>query len=184
MPLRTRDKRKPGPAPTDWRGIKVQPAVKKATSIVNTILADGKEHLSSEVWAEANALGVGSKKSLYLAAKHLDVKYSGGGHHGPVYWRLPTFDARMENPEAAKSSEILKDKAPPTKQILREKIERENPGYDPIVAISKIANDPQVPLAVRLDCHREIAKFLVPQVKAAEITTEDQPIALEFRWQT
>ena len=76
------------------------------------------------------------------------------------------------------------DKESPKHAAIRDRVEEVLPGYDPVVSIAQIANDGSVPIAVRLECHRDVAKYTTPMVKAAEITTDDQPIALNFRWET
>jgi hypothetical protein len=73
--------------------------------------------------------------------------------------------------------------AHPTNQSVADRLATYVPQYDPIVALAQIASDHTTPLAVRIEIHSTLAKYIVPQVKATEITSSDQPIALNFKWE-
>jgi len=157
-------------------------AQQKAVSILTEVLKDGREHTSEEIHAMLKEHG-SSHRYLAYARKALGADLSGGGKAGPVTYRLCGFKHHEQAPDVSRSSEILTKKAPVDTQNLREKLSVEVPGYDPLVSMAVIAQDPTVPLSVRLEIHTTLAKYLVPQVKATEITSNDQPIALNFKWQ-
>lgn len=75
---------------------------------------------------------------------------------------------------------------PPGRRLdeLREKIEKEFPGYNPIIALLKLADstitvkkdgiEEQVPdKQMQFQCHKEVAKYLLPTLRAIELTGED-----------
>lgn len=45
----------------------------------------------------------------------------------------------------------------------------ESKGYDPVQAMINIATDPDQPLAIRLDCHKTVAKYIHPTLSAIEM---------------
>jgi len=171
----------------EWAPVKLQPQVQKALDIIKLVLSDGGEHDSKEFKAlfKDNKIPM---RNLHYAIKeikpHIEMINRG---RGGCFYRLKDTQGipprPEEHPMEARSAALAQSKAPVSAQTLRMKVDREVPGYDPVVAIAAIANDPTTPVAVRLECHRDVAKFLVPQVKAVEVTTDDQPIALNFKWQ-
>lgn len=54
-------------------------------------------------------------------------------------------------------------------QDLIDLIERECPGYDPIVAMAKIANDEAQDYNIRVQCHKEVAQYIHAKRKAIEV---------------
>ncbi len=157
-------------------------AQQKCITILSETLKDGREHTSEEVHDMLKEHG-SSRRYLKYARDAIGAQLAGGGVAGPVTYRLPGFINHEKAPDVSRSSDILAKKAPVNTQNLREKLSEMVPGYDPLVSMAVIAQDPSVPLAVRLEIHTTLAKYLVPQVKATEITTNDQPIALSFKWQ-
>jgi len=157
----------------------------KVRTILMKLLSDGNERTSTEVHDYVRQHG-GTKKHTGPACKALGIEMNGGGRQGPVLYRLvgATTQYKDANPEVVRSVEILSKKAGEPADDLRSKLEHAVPGYDPLVAMAQIANDLSVPLAIRLEIHQTLSKYLVPQVKAAAITTNDQPLALNFRWKT
>ena len=63
---------------------------------------------------------------------------------------------------------------------LRELIAQKHPGYHPVLALADIANDKKVGLDNRMMAHREVAKYMEPQLKAIEHTTGDEDKGLTF----
>ena len=167
---------------------KPKPKQTKAIELIREALSDGNEHTATELKELFAKADVGWRYACE-AKKFLgdEVLINNRGRGGALWrWRhaeAPHEVKKAENPMAAKSAALIKEHGPATKAPLRERVEEAVPGYDPVVSIAQIANDPSVPIAVRLECHRDVAKYMVPQVKATEITTDDQPIALSFRWQ-
>lgn len=171
---------------TKWTNVKKPtPKVLKAIDLLREILADGKAHSAKELKAVFH-LNNCPWRYVQEAKKQIggiDIDNRG---RGGAYWQYsqPSADpetAAKNNPEVAKSTEVIR-KLTPLSGPLRDRIADAVPGYDPIVSIAEIANDQSVPIAVRLECHRDVAKYTVAQVKATEITSEDQPIALNFKW--
>jgi hypothetical protein len=175
----------------NWAPVKTSPRVQEAVAIIKEILADGKEHPISELRTAFEAAG-SYTRYLYDALKILpEVRQTMRGRGGCTYsWKAPVPSPQAQrdaNPQVARSTDVAKaknDKESPKHAAIRDRVEEVLPGYDPVVSIAQIANDDSVPIAVRLECHRDVAKYTTPMVKAAEITTDDQPIALNFRWET
>ena len=143
------------------------------------ILSDGKEHIAVDIQKGLGEYGLRSS-AIYEAAKRLNIVKTGGGRAGKSLWRLPSNDLFL-GAKAQTSTAVTKNKK--GRAAILEKIEGLFPDYDPVVAIAGIAQDPSVPLSVRLECHKDVAKYLIPQVKSVEITAEDAPLAMEFKWQ-
>ena len=156
-------------------------AEQKTYTALATILADGKEHTSDEVREFVKSTGA-NWKHVPKIRKILGALIEGGGKAGPTTYRLQGAAFAEQNPAIAKSSEVLQKKTGTDARNLRQKLDESVPGYDPLVSMAQIAQDSTVPLAIRLEIHQTLAKYLVPQIKAAEITTNDQPIALSFKW--
>lgn len=49
-------------------------------------------------------------------------------------------------------------------------LQKKFPNYDPVISMVEIANDKKVDMSLRLAAHKEIAKYLRPQLKAIELT--------------
>jgi hypothetical protein len=62
-----------------------------------------------------------------------------------------------------------------TRRDVLNTIRRRYPHYDPIVAMVELAHHPDAieDLSLQLACHKEVAKYCVPQLKAIEMSTED-----------
>lgn len=58
------------------------------------------------------------------------------------------------------------------KYLLRDRLQKEIKGYDPIIEMAKIANDESVDLNLRAQMHKEVAKYVEPQLKAVEHSGE------------
>jgi len=56
------------------------------------------------------------------------------------------------------------------------------PGYDPVVAMAEMANDDSLDDSLRASCHKEVAKYCRPQLKAIEHSTTGGGI--ELTWNT
>ena len=53
------------------------------------------------------------------------------------------------------------------------------PDYHPVLAMAEIANDTSVAVDIRLDCHKQIAPYVVPKLKAIEVSGVDgEPLEL------
>lgn len=44
------------------------------------------------------------------------------------------------------------------------------PGYDPVAAMAEIAIDAKVDLQLRIMCHKEVAKYVRPQLRSTTIS--------------
>ena len=63
------------------------------------------------------------------------------------------------------------------KQALIALLEVKYPGYNPVVSMAEIANDMDNDLPTRFNAHKEVAQYIVPKLKALEITG-DMNVAL------
>lgn len=55
------------------------------------------------------------------------------------------------------------------KRALLDKIQAEFPGYDPVMAMVKIARDEEnVDLGMRFAAHKEVAQYVTPKLKAID----------------
>ena len=65
---------------------------------------------------------------------------------------------------------------------LLEKLSTAYPCYDPLLAIAELAQDDSVDLSLRLDCHKTLATYLYPKMRAVEGTQarEPGPITIEI----
>ena len=57
-------------------------------------------------------------------------------------------------------------------QALLDLIDSECPGYDPVVAMAKIANDPSQDETLRVQCHKEVAQYIHAKRKAIEVEAD------------
>lgn len=57
-----------------------------------------------------------------------------------------------------------------TKNLI-ELIESKYPDFDPIISLIEISQDIETPLDIKVNCLKEIAKYIHPQRKAVEIAT-------------
>ena len=172
-----------GKSSSNWnQSTPLSPTVAKCVSLLQAYLKDGQPYEVKEMLAFLKENGV-DRKYAYEARKILGIQITGSGRTGS-YWSLGPDHAiaRKEQPAAARNSDIATSKAPVAAKALKERVADAIPGYDPIVSIAQIANDQTVPIAVRLECHRDVARYTTPQVKATEITSDDQPLALSFKW--
>lgn len=47
------------------------------------------------------------------------------------------------------------------------------PNYHPLVAIAEIAHSDQAPIDLKFQCHKTIAKYIEPELKAVEVRSEN-----------
>lgn len=59
-------------------------------------------------------------------------------------------------------------------QALRERLAAKYPDYDPLLSLAAIAQDPDTELHHRIDCHKTIAAYIHPKLKALEHTVDLQ----------
>ena len=52
-------------------------------------------------------------------------------------------------------------------------IRREFPGYDPLLALVRLAHREDTSLDQQISCHKEVAQYCVPKLKAIEVTGHD-----------
>lgn len=57
----------------------------------------------------------------------------------------------------------------PKNQLLMQMIQKEFPGYHPLLSIARIAHDVGADLKLQFECHRTIAKYVEPELKSMEI---------------
>ena len=58
------------------------------------------------------------------------------------------------------------------KQGLQARLQREFPEYHAVIEMARIANDPENDLQTRFNAHKEVAKYVTPQLKAVDLTVE------------
>ena len=57
------------------------------------------------------------------------------------------------------------------------------PGWHPVLQMADIANDETVALPERFSAAKEVAKYVVPQLKAVDISQDsDKPFRLVVQW--
>jgi disulfide oxidoreductase YuzD len=67
------------------------------------------------------------------------------------------------------------------RRTLLETIEDKYPGYNPVLSLVDIANDPENDINLRFQANKEVAKYISPQLKAVEINIlEPQPTVRTF----
>lgn len=52
------------------------------------------------------------------------------------------------------------------------------PDYHPVMALAEIANDKKQDINIRFHCHKEVAKYICPQLKSIEVKNEDRDIRI------
>lgn len=57
---------------------------------------------------------------------------------------------------------------------IRELLAQKYPGYNPVLSLVEIAQDPGNEITIRLQAHKEVAKYMAPQLKAIEIRDENE----------
>lgn len=55
------------------------------------------------------------------------------------------------------------------KKELKALLAEKHPDYHPVIAMADIANDTTVSIDTRLQAHKEVAKYIEPQLKSSEI---------------
>lgn len=66
------------------------------------------------------------------------------------------------------------------KQGLLARLRREFPNYHPVVELARIANDLENDVTTRKDAHKEVAKYVTPQLKAVDISSGGAPLVFNF----
>ena len=57
------------------------------------------------------------------------------------------------------------------------------PGWHPVVQMAELANDAEQPVELRFNAAKEVAKYVVPQLKAVDISqASDKPFRLVVQW--
>lgn len=62
---------------------------------------------------------------------------------------------------------------------LMDELARKFPNYHPVVALAGIANDNTNDIAIRLNAHKEVAKYVSPQLKAIEVNLSESDKAIQ-----
>ena len=174
----------------EWAPLVISPRVQEAMMAIKEVLKDGEEHSIKDIKAAIKGLG-SRERYIYDALKAMPEVDKHNHGRGGSFYRFKSPEKLAEekkaiHPAVARDTQIARekdDKRSPKHSALRDRVEEVLPGYDPVVSIAEIANDASVPIAIRLECHRDVARYTTPQVKATEITSEDQPIALNFKWE-
>jgi hypothetical protein len=65
---------------------------------------------------------------------------------------------------------------------LLEKLATAFPEYDPLLALAELAQDDEVDLSVRLDCHKTLATYLYPKMRSVDCVQDHElvPITVEI----
>lgn len=68
-----------------------------------------------------------------------------------------------------------------TKTQLMDLLQDEFPGYDPVVSMAYIAHDERYPIDLRFAAHKEVARYVRPQLKAMEISGQlENPVEIQM----
>jgi hypothetical protein len=62
------------------------------------------------------------------------------------------------------------------------KLDEAFPSYDPLLALVEIAQDPETGLSMRVDCHKTLASYIYPKMRAAEpvVANEASPLVIKI----
>ena len=62
------------------------------------------------------------------------------------------------------------------------KLDEVFPSYDPLLALVEIAQDPETDLSMRVDCHKTLASYIYPKMRATEpaVIDEQAPVVIEI----
>ena len=71
-------------------------------------------------------------------------------------------------PKGAKYGGRQKGSLNKDKKELRDLLNEHFPNYHPVLAMTEIANDKKNAIDIRLIAHKEVAKYVCPQLKAIE----------------
>ena len=55
------------------------------------------------------------------------------------------------------------------RELIRNLITERYPDYHPVIAMTEIALDENNPVELRLSAHKEVAKYIEPQLKSTEV---------------
>ena len=64
------------------------------------------------------------------------------------------------------------------KSVLLARLQKEFEDYHPVAELARIAMNPKNDTAIRLQAHKEVAKYVEPQLKAVEHTGETKHVLL------
>ena len=65
------------------------------------------------------------------------------------------------------------------RKALSEMLKDRFPKYHPVIALAEIGNNKKNNIAIRLQAHKEVAKYICPQLKSIELVDqEDQHITI------
>jgi len=59
------------------------------------------------------------------------------------------------------------------KQALLKILQDKYPDYHPVLELAGIANDEDNDVSIRLNAHKEVAQYIVPKLKAIELSGKD-----------
>ena len=62
------------------------------------------------------------------------------------------------------------------------KLEDFFPGYDPLLALIEIAQNPATDLSTRVDCHKTLAGYIYPKMRTVgpDVVAEQAPVVIEI----
>ena len=67
------------------------------------------------------------------------------------------------------------------KKELKDLLATKHPNYNPVIALADIANDDSNDINIRLQAHKEVAKYIEPQLKSSELkSTSEVKQTVEF----
>lgn len=58
------------------------------------------------------------------------------------------------------------------REVLLGMLQKEFPGYHPLISIARIAHQGDADLKLQFDCHKTIAKYVEPEIKSIEVKGE------------
>lgn len=61
-------------------------------------------------------------------------------------------------------------------QEIRELIAQRYPDYNPLLALTEIATNPENEVGIRYQANKEVAKYLYPQLKSVEVKETQEPV--------
>lgn len=64
--------------------------------------------------------------------------------------------------------------------LIAELIAGKYPDYHPVMSLVEIANDKKQDINIRFHCHKEVAKYICPQLKSVEIKEQIKDVKIHI----
>ena len=88
---------------------------------------------------------------------------------------MPFTKGTSGNSKGRRKGSLGKDK-----QALRDRLAEKFPGWDPVEAMAKVANDKSADPATRFQACKEVAQYIHPKLKSIEVSGELKSTIVRF----